>query len=151
MLTAGTEDIEVRRGAHGSVDRVIRIRRRGPALMGAVFAVSGVAHFVRPRFFEAIMPRAIPAGLHRSLITLSGLAELTCAVGLVRRASWARPASVAVLAGVFPANVQMALDSGTGRNPGLADSRVLAWGRLPLQFLMMWAAFGARREDSGAR
>ena len=97
------------------------------------------------------MPRAIPAEHHRTLIYLSGLAELACAAGLARRASWARPASVAILVGVFPANVQMALDSGSGRNPGPADSRVLAWGRLPLQVLMVWAALEARKDVAEER
>ena len=90
------------------------------------------------------MPRAIPEEQHTRLIYVSGLAELACAAGLVRRTRWAAPASVAVLAAVFPANVQMALDSGTGRNDGLADGRVLAWGRLPLQLVMAWAALQAR-------
>jgi uncharacterized membrane protein len=52
----------------------------------------------------------------------------------------------AVLAAVFPANVQMALDAGSGRNLGPADSRMVAWGRLPLQLVMMWAALQARSE-----
>jgi uncharacterized membrane protein len=78
------------------------------------------------------------------LIYLSGLAELACAVGLFRRTRWASPASLAVLAGVFPANVQMALDAGSGRNPGPSDSPVVAWGRLPLQLVMIWAALQAR-------
>ena len=51
---------------------------------------------------------------------------------------------MAVLAAVFPANVQMALDSGSGRNSGPADSPVVAWGRLPLQLVMIWAALQAR-------
>jgi uncharacterized membrane protein len=78
------------------------------------------------------------------LIYLSGLVELGCAVGLLRRAAWAAPASVAVLGAVFPANLQMALDAGTGRNPGPADTRLVAWGRLPLQIPMVWAALQSR-------
>jgi len=53
---------------------------------------------------------------------------------------------VAVLGAVFPANVQMALDAGSGRNAGVADRRGVAWGRLPLQLPMIWAALQARRE-----
>jgi uncharacterized membrane protein len=89
------------------------------------------------------MPRVIPARHHRGLIYLSGLAELICAAGLWRRTSWAAPASVAVLGAVFPANVQMALDAGSGRNPGPANKAALAWGRLPLQLPMVWAALQA--------
>lgn len=98
---------------------------------------------MRPQAFAAIMPRAIPGRQHTNLIYLSGLAELICAFGLLRRTRWARGASVAVLGAVFPANVQMALDSGTGRNPGPADSPAVAWGRLPLQIPMAWAAWQA--------
>jgi uncharacterized membrane protein len=111
-----------------------------------LFATSGLVHLVRPQSFAAIMPRAIPERHHTNLIYGSGLAELACAAGLARRAPWAAPASVAVLAAVFPANVQMALDSGSGRNPGLTDRPAVAWGRLPLQCLMVWAALQARPE-----
>jgi uncharacterized membrane protein len=112
--------------------------------LATAFATSGVIHFVRPQFFETIMPRAIPDRHHRSLIYLSGAAELACAVGLVRRTRWAAAASTAVLLGVFPANLQMALDSGSGRHPGAMDKAAVAWGRLPLQLPMLWAARQAR-------
>jgi len=90
------------------------------------------------------MPRAIPEEHHTKLIYASGVVELVCAAGLVRRTRWASAASIATLAAVFPANVQMALDAGTGHHPGPSDSRVVAWGRLPLQLVMAWAARQAR-------
>jgi uncharacterized membrane protein len=127
---------------------VSSLRRRAPRALAAVFATSGIVHLVRPQAFAAIMPRTIPEVHHTNLIYVSGLAELACAVGLVRRTRWAPAASVAVLAAVFPANLQMALDAGSGRNPGPADSRAVAWGRLPLQFVMMWAALQAGRDDA---
>jgi uncharacterized membrane protein len=120
------------------------LRRRAPTVLATAFAASAVVHVVRPASFSAIMPRAIPERHHRNLIYASGVAEAVCAVGLLRRASWAAPASVAVLASVFPANVQMALDAGSGRNSGPADTRLVAWGRLPLQVPMVWAALQAR-------
>ncbi len=123
------------------------LRRRAPLVLAAAFAGSGLVHLVRPRTFGSIMPRAIPTEHHTGLIYVSGVAELFCAVGLVRRARWAAPASVAVLAAVFPANVQMALDAGSGRHDGPADHWAVAWARLPLQFVMMWAALQARGDD----
>jgi uncharacterized membrane protein len=123
---------------------VSKLRSRAPRALAAVFAGSGVVHLVRPQVFASIMPRAIPERHHTNLIYASGLAELACAVGLVRRRSWASAASVAVLAAVFPANVQMAFDAGSGRNSGPSDSPAVAWGRLPLQLLMVWAALQAR-------
>jgi uncharacterized membrane protein len=113
-------------------------------VLANVFAASGTIHLLRPQAFAGIMPRAIPGRHHKSLIYLSGLAELACAVGLFRRTRWAAPASVAVLGAVFPANVQMALDAGSGRNLGATDKPLVAWGRLPLQIPMVWAALQAR-------
>jgi uncharacterized membrane protein len=114
--------------------------------LAAVFCASGTVHLVRPQVFASIMPRLIPEEHHTNLIYASGVVELICAAGLARRTRWATGASLATLAAVFPANVQMALDSGSGRNQGAADSRAVAWGRLPLQALMAWAALQARPE-----
>lgn len=104
---------------------------------------------VAPQVFGSIMPRVIPERYHRALIYISGAVELVCAVGLVRRTRWASPLSTAVLVAVFPANVQMALDAGTGKNPGIADTVALTWGRLPLQALMIWVARQARHAAPG--
>jgi uncharacterized membrane protein len=125
---------------------VVGLRRRAPLALAAVFTSSGIVHLVRPQSFASIMPRAIPEEHHTALIHVSGVIELACAAGLVRRSRWAAAASVVTLAAVFPANVQMALDAGTGRNPGPADSRLVAWGRLPLQLVMAWMALQARPE-----
>ena len=122
-----------------------RGRRSAPLALAGVFAASGVVHLVRPQSFEPIMPRLIPEQGHRALIYLSGVAELVCAVGLVRRTRWASAASTALLVAVFPANVQMALDAGSGRHQGgPMDKPALAWGRLPVQLPMLWAARQAR-------
>ncbi len=127
------------------------LRRTAPLVLAGAFGTSGIVHLVRPSSFDAIMPRLVPARLHRALIYASGAVELACAAGLVRSDRWASPLSIAVLVGVFPANVQMALDAGTGRNPGIADSPVLAWGRLPLQAAMIWAARQDRSRAEAGR
>ena len=97
--------------------RVMRtVRQRASLALPLAFAGSAGVHLLRPQSFASIMPRAIPQEHHTNLIYASGVAELICAIGLFRRTRWAGPASVAVLAAVFPANVQMALDSGSGRH-----------------------------------
>ena len=106
------------------------VQRKASLALAAAFATSAGVHLVRPQSFASIMPRVIPQEHHTNLIYASGVAELICAVGLLRRTCWAAPASVALLVAVFPANVQMALDSGSGQGP--ADNRAVAWGRLPL-------------------
>src|SRR5580704_10425190 len=126
------------------------LRLRAPNVLAAMFATSGAVHLVRPQAFAAIMPRALPEQHHKNLIYLSGLFEIVCAVGLLRRTRWAAPASVALLGAVFPANLQMALDARSGRNPGVSDTRLVAWGRLPLQLPMVWAALQSRPGHDGA-
>lgn len=110
----------------------------GPRGIAAAFAASGVVHLVRPTVFVPLVPRVLPAP--RALVYASGAAELVCAAGLLARARWAADASTALLLAVWPANVAMALDAGSGRLPGPADSRAVAWGRVPLQPLLVWMA-----------
>jgi uncharacterized membrane protein len=124
-----------------------RLRTAAPTALAGVLGVAGVLHVVRPSFFDDLMPRMLPARLHRPLIYASGAAELVCAVGLVRRARWASTASTALLLAVWPANLQMALDAGSGRHPGSMDSTAVAWGRMPLQLPLLWAARQARPTD----
>jgi uncharacterized membrane protein len=119
-------------------------RSAPPKGLAAAFVTSGIVHFVRPQVFEPIMPRWIPTAHHRRLIYASGAMELVCAAGLIRGTRWASAASMATLVAVFPANLQMALDAGSGRHPGVMDNAALAWGRLPLQAAMIWAASQAR-------
>lgn len=126
-------------------ERVSVLRGAAPRVLGGLFVASGILHFVAPKPFEAIMPRRLPA--HRAFVYGSGAAELACGVGLLTRRRWAGPAAAALLLAVWPANVQMALDSGSGRLPGPADNRLIAWGRVPLQVPLIWAALQSRPAD----
>ena len=123
-----------------------KVRRAAPYALGSLFVASGVLHFAAPRPFQAIMPRNLPEP--RAWVYGSGVAELACGVGLLTRRRWAGPASAALLLAVWPANVQMALDSGSGRLPGPADNKVVAWGRVPLQVPLIWAALQSRPADA---
>lgn len=122
--------------------RLEKLRGAAPLVLGGLFVGSGVLHFTSPRTFESIMPRRLPA--HRAFVYGSGVAELACGAGLLTRRGWAGPASAALLLAVWPANVRMALDSGSGRLPSVADNRALAWGRVPLQIPLIWAALQSR-------
>ena len=78
------------------------------------------------------------------MILASGVAELACAAGLVvpqtrQPAGWA---SAALLLGVWPGNIKMAVDSSRTDN---TTFKALAWGRLPLQIPMIRAALKAAR------
>jgi uncharacterized membrane protein len=117
------------------------LRTDAKVVVGA-FLASGVVHLVRPQTFEPLMPDWVPA--HREVIWASGVAELLCAAGLLlpptRRA--AGLASAAVLVGVFPGNVKMAVDASRTPNDGF---KAVAFGRLPLQLPLIRGALRAGR------
>ena len=110
--------------------------------LAAGFTVSGIVHLLRPKAYEPIMPSWVPA--HREVILASGVAEIALAAGLLapqtrRLAGWG---SIALLLGVYPANVKMAVDASKTRNTGF---KAAAYGRLPLQWPMIKAAYGATK------
>ena len=51
------------------------------ALLGVTFLTTGALHFLRPRTYEAIMPRYLPA--HRELVYASGVAEIAGGAGVL--------------------------------------------------------------------
>jgi uncharacterized membrane protein len=114
--------------------------RRSLAALSGFFTLAGTMHFVRPRFYEAMVPPAV--GNEREVVVISGLAELAGAAALLHPASrrLGRWWLLALLVAVFPANLHMAV------NPeqihGLDLDRIprwALWARLPLQPLaMLW-------------
>ena len=125
-----------------------RAQTRGAAaawLLSILLIGTGTMHFVSPSGFERIVPHFM--GAQPFWVFVSGVAEIGCAVALAlppTRRFGAIAAAVLFVA-VFPANIQMALDSG-GSDPDLFHNPVVAWGRLPLQVpLIWWALFIAKR------
>jgi uncharacterized membrane protein len=104
-------------------------------LLSAFWVGAGANHFRSPRFYEAIVPRTIERWKHE-IVVVSGLAELAGGVGVLpeRTRRPARWGLLALLAAIYPANVQMALYP--GRYPKIPPAAL--WARLPLQFLCAW-------------
>ena len=117
-------------------------RPRDVTALAGILATSGVIHLVRPETYEPLMPGWVPA--HREVIRASGVLELGCAAGLLhpRSRSLAGWASLALLLGVYPANLKMAGDAARSDKPAL---QAAAFGRLPLQLPMLWSAYRAAR------
>jgi len=118
---------------------------RSAHLLGLGFIGAGVAHFVRPDIYEAIMPRWVPCrvAVHRS----AGVAEVLLGAGMLlgRTRSWAARSLVGLLVLIFPANIDMAIekvgfrrgeDERLTRHEG-APVGVRNWIRLPLQFVLI--------------
>jgi uncharacterized membrane protein len=123
------------------------LRAKAPMLLAGLLGGVGALHFVAPKVMIETIPSWVPA--KRTVIYASGVVEVACAVGLLRRESWAGPVSAATLLAIWPANIQMALDAGTGRNPGPADSKLLTWARVPMQLALIWAALQAKPGKAG--
>lgn len=120
---------------------------RSSLLLAGLLATAGVAHFASPKQFDATIPRALP-GAPRTWTYASGAVELALAAGIaVPRTR--RPAALAAAAffvGVFPANVQMAVDWRDRPTP----QKAAALGRLPLQIpLVLWARSVAKNNGEG--
>ena len=117
---------------------------RDVTALAALFTVSGVGHFAKPEPFEAIVPKALPN--KRELVYISGAVELACAALLInpRTRRLGGYASAALLAGVFPANVQMSLSAlSSSKAPGWYKAGTIL--RLPLQAPMIRTALKAAR------
>jgi uncharacterized membrane protein len=112
-------------------------------LLAALLGTAAVGHAVTPQPFDALVPRWVP-GPARFWTYASGVAEAAVAIAVAvprtrRIGGWA---AAALFVGVFPANVQMAVDW-SDRSP---RERAIAYGRLPLQVpLVLWALRVARR------
>lgn len=110
--------------------------KAGLYLQALAYVAAGINHFVRPRFYLAIMPPYLPA--HQLLVDLSGIAEIVLGLGLLFPATrvWAAWGLILLLIAVFPANVYMATAESFAQLPSW-----LRWGRLPLQGLLIWWAY----------
>jgi uncharacterized membrane protein len=111
-------------------------RRRSRLVLAGFMLLMGTLHIAMPGPFDRIVPRALRRP--RTWTYASGAAELASGVLLAiprtRRAG--AYVTAATMVAVYPANIQMALDTGAPRRP--VDW--LPGVRLPFQFpLIAWA------------
>jgi uncharacterized membrane protein len=132
---------------------------RSARLIGGAFAGAGVTHFARPDFFEAIVPRWVPNAKFANEV--SGAAEIVCGLAMIPRRTRRMAAFglLGLLAGVFPANVDMYLNDvelGKGddgkaiRVEGAEGVRTRNAVRLPFQFLFAWLVWRHTRDAQAA-
>ena len=113
-------------------------------ILGALFILAGVNHFIRPQMYRSIMPNYLP--WHGPLVALSGIAEIVLGI-LVLFRRWrgvARWGLIALLVAVFPANVHMVIYA--ERYEPIPTW--LLWLRLPLQAVLIawvWRTTDNRR------
>jgi uncharacterized membrane protein len=108
---------------------------RRAILLAALLGNMGTLHFLVPRPFDRLIPKALP-GNARTWTYASGAAELGTAllIAIPRTRRLGALLAALLFVAVFPGNVKMALDAKA--NPGKA----IAVARLPLQWpLVKWA------------
>lgn len=133
---------------------------RSARIIGGMFAGAGISHFARPDFFEAIVPRWFPnAALANQA---SGAAEIVCGLAMFPRRTRRAAAFglLAILIGVFPANVDMYLndvdmqpdeDGKMTRVEGAEGVRTRNLIRLPFQFVFAFFVWRHTRRTEAAR
>jgi uncharacterized membrane protein len=118
------------------------------AALATFFTFTGSMHFLRPRFFEAIVPPAIESR-KREVVAVSGAAEIAGAMLVLDSHSrrLGRWWLLALLVAVFPANIHMAVNPEQIRDLDLRRIPPWAlWARLPLQPLAMAWVWRATRD-----
>jgi uncharacterized membrane protein len=110
-------------------------QRRRPYGTAAFWIFAGTMHFVRPKPYEAIVPRQIERW-KREVTIASGVAELVGGIAVLpeRTRRGARWWLLATLLAIYPANIQMALNADRYRS----IPAPLLWARLPVQGLFAW-------------
>ena len=109
------------------------------ALIAVIFVIAGALHFLRPRFYVAMMPPWLPAAA--ALVLVSGACEILGGIGVLVPAT--RVAAgwglIALLVAVFPANVQMLLNARAAH--ASATTMAVLVARLPVQALLVYWVF----------
>ncbi len=110
-------------------------------LLGSLFILAGLNHFLNPELYLQIMPSYLP--WHLFLVYGSGVFEILFGA-LVFVPSWTRVAAwglIITLIAIFPANLHMALDA----EDYAYIPAILLWLRLPFQaVLIAWAYWHTR-------
>ena len=105
--------------------------------MAFLYIAAGVYHFVKPKFYLYMIPRYIPA--HKLMVLLSGIAEIVLGIMLLfpETRSVAALGIILMLISFFPVHIYMLTDEVKFAK----ISKIFRWGRIPLQFLLIWWAY----------
>jgi uncharacterized membrane protein len=118
-------------------------QRRSRLRLAGMLLVSSAGHFLIPKPFMKIVPRFL--GRPRFWVYASGIVEATAGALMLSSDRETRRRggmlAAAALVGVYPANIQMAVDAGRPRSL----KSWVPWLRLPMQVPMVMTAVGVAR------
>ena len=111
-------------------------------VMGIFYIIVGIKHFQDPSWFVQIVPPILP--FKYELVYISGFFEVLLGILLMipRFQSIAAKGLMALLICVYPANIYLAQTNGEA----LGISPLIAWGRLPFQFVFIGLAYWHLKE-----
>ena len=106
-------------------------------VMGVFYISIGISHFTSPIWYVQIVPPYLPYKLE--LVYISGLFEILFGIMLLFKktrflAGWGL---ILLLIAVYPANIYLAQTNGAAMN----TTPLIAWGRLPVQFIFVGLAY----------
>ena len=106
-------------------------------VMSWFYISAGLLHFTNTNWFLQIVPPYLPLKLE--LVYLSGFFEVIFGIMLIvpflrYYAGWGL---ILLLIAVYPANIYLVQTNGAAMN----TSAILAWGRLPFQFIFIGIAY----------
>ena len=105
--------------------------------MGLFYTYVGVDHFINPAWYEQIVPPFLP--FQHGLVLISGCFEIIFGISLFFSSSRVIAAwgIIFLLIAVYPANIYLAYTNGEA----LGVTPLVAWFRLPIQFIFIAIAF----------
>ncbi|WP_027067824.1 MauE/DoxX family redox-associated membrane protein [Maribacter sp. Hel_I_7] len=106
-------------------------------LMGTIYIIGGILHFIKPKVYLRIMPQYLP--FHKPLVLLSGLAEIILGFGLFFKVTkdFSIYGIIAMLAVFLLVHFYML----SSEKAGAGFPKWVLLLRLPLQFALMYWAF----------
>ena len=121
---------------------LILVKRISVYVMGIFYIIVGIKHFQDPSWFVQIVPPILP--YKYELVYISGFFEILLGILLMipRFQSIAAKGLMALLICVYPANIYLAQTNGVA----MGISPLIAWGRLPFQFVFIGLAYWHLKE-----
>ena len=128
--------------ANRDVSMLILVKVISVYVMGIFYIIVGIKHFQDPSWFVQIVPPILP--YKYELVYISGFFEILLGILLMipKFQSIAAKGLMALLICVYPANIYLAQTNGVA----LGISPLIAWGRLPFQFVFIGLAYWHLKE-----
>lgn len=106
-------------------------------LMAILYLLAGIFHFVKPKMYMRIMPSYLPN--HKTLVYLSGMAEIILALGLLFRETKALAIYGIIVMLLIFLMVHFYMLSSKKAAAGFPRWALIL--RIPLQFVLIWWAW----------